>query len=61
MTTSSFTRGAKAYAESNSIILIDGKQIVEFMFDYDVGVLAKGTYKVKGIDPDFDLLDLDPD
>jgi len=55
ITTSTFTRDAREYAESleTKVILIDGAQLAELMFDYGVGVSAESTYVVKRIDSDF--------
>ncbi len=35
------------------IVLIDGKQLSELMIDYDIGVSAVYTYKVKRLDLDY--------
>jgi restriction system protein len=55
ITTSTFTRGAKEYAEGveTKLVLIDGAQLAELMFDYGVGVSTESTYVVKRIDSDF--------
>jgi restriction system protein len=34
-------------------ILIDGTQLAELMFDYNVGVSTESTYVVKRVDSDF--------
>lgn len=55
ITTSRFSDGAKAYAESvpTRIILIDGKKLTELMIRYGVGVQARETYKIVEVDEDF--------
>jgi restriction system protein len=35
------------------VVLIDGTQLAEFMFDYGIGVSTANTYAVKRIDSDF--------
>jgi restriction system protein len=53
--TSTFTKDAKDYAEvlETKVILIDGAQLAELMFDYGVGVSTESNYVVKRIDSDF--------
>ena len=55
ITTSSFTEGARIYAENvpTRIILIDGTRLTSLMIRYGVGVQVKETYKVVEIDEDF--------
>lgn len=55
ITTSSFSDGARAYADKvpMRIILIDGKRLASLMIRYGVGVQVKETYKVVEIDEDF--------
>ncbi len=55
ITTSSFSQGAIEYADfiDSKIILIDGSQLAELMFDYDVGVSTIETYQLKRVDQDF--------
>lgn len=55
LTTSTFTREAKDYAEGleTEVILIDGAQLAELMFDYGVGVSTANSYVVKRIDSVF--------
>ncbi|HET9028339.1 MAG TPA: restriction endonuclease [Trueperaceae bacterium] len=55
ITTSRFSDGAQAYAESipTRIILIDGKRLTGLMIRYGVGVQVRETYKVVEIDEDF--------
>ncbi len=53
--TSSFDEGAvnKAHDAQHSIVLIDGKKLVNLMYQYGVGVHVLDTYEVKGVDEDF--------
>jgi restriction system protein len=55
LTTSTFTKDAHEYAEGleTKVILIDGVQLAELMFEYGVGVQTESTYAVKRIDSDF--------
>ena len=55
VTTSSFDDSAikKAHDAHHKIILIDGKKLVELMYQYGVGVQVKNVYEVKEVDEDF--------
>ena len=55
LTTSTFTKEAHEYASGleTKVILIDGLQLAELMFDYGVGISTESTYVVKRIDNDF--------
>ena len=55
ITTSTFTREAKDYAQhlETKLILIDGQQLAELMVEYNVGVLSSGCYEVKKLDLDY--------
>jgi restriction system protein len=55
ITTSGFTKEAKAFAEKieSKIILIDGEQLAEFMIDFNVGVSNVISYEIKRIDSDY--------
>jgi restriction system protein len=55
ITTASFTKGAREYAESRStrVILIDGKRLARLMIQYGVGVQEKQTVRIVEIDEDF--------
>jgi len=55
ITTSTFSKDAKDYAGGleTKVILIDGPQVAELMFEYGVGVSTEDTYVVKRIDSDF--------
>lgn len=56
ITTSYFTKGAVNYAvnkSSRKIVLIDGKQLVSYMIEYNVGVSTKKIYEIKKLDLDY--------
>jgi restriction system protein len=55
ITTSAFSREAEEYAQriDSRIVLIDGARLAALMFDFDVGVNARGAYTVKQLDSDY--------
>jgi restriction system protein len=55
ITSSTFTKEAKQYAEGieRRVILIDGDQLSKLMVDYNMGVSEAETYIVKRINSDF--------
>lgn len=55
ITTSTFTSGAQEYVKTVGarIILIDGRQLADYMIDYNVGVTTEATYELKRIDTDY--------
>lgn len=55
ITTSTFTPDAIRCVRNleKRIVLIDGKQLVDLMIEYDVGVAVAKTYQLKKIDQDF--------
>jgi restriction system protein len=55
VTTSTFDDSAikKAHDAHHKIILIDGKKLVELMYQYGVGVQVKNIYEVREVDEDF--------
>ena len=54
ITTSDFTRAARAYDASGfKIVLIDGHQLAQLMIDHDVGVSIEKTYEIKRVDSDY--------
>jgi restriction system protein len=55
ITTSTFSRAAVEYAAglNSKIILVDGSQVAELMFDYGVGVSTVSSYVIKRVDSDF--------
>lgn len=59
ITTSTFTADAQDYVRqiSKKIVLIDGRQLADFMIQYGVGVSVEATYVVKRVDSDY----FDPD
>ncbi len=52
ITTSSFTQDAQDVVKSigPKIVLIDGRQLADYMLDYNVGVTTEAVYEVKRID-----------
>ena len=55
VTTSEFDQQAikKAHDAHHTIILIDGKKLVDLLFQYSVGVQVQNTYEVKAVDDNF--------
>ena len=55
ITTSYFSQDALEYVGKieKRIVLIDGKQLADLMIDYDIGVNAVQTYKIKRLDSDY--------
>lgn len=56
ITTSSFSNGAIEASKQSSrakIVLIDGKQLADYMIQYNVGVSVRQVYEIKRIDSDF--------
>ncbi|WP_347262539.1 restriction endonuclease [Rudaea sp.] len=55
ITTSAFTADAKTYVGqiTKKIVLIDGKQLSDYMIQYGIGVGVEATYEVKRIDNDY--------
>lgn len=57
ITTSTFSKGAIDYANSlngsTTIILIDGKQLASYMYDYGLGMQIEQTIEIKKLDVDF--------
>jgi restriction system protein len=55
VTTSDFDKGAiqKAHDAHHTIILIDGRKLVDLMHQFNVGVQIKASYDVKMLDDDF--------
>ncbi len=55
VTTSDFDQGAikKAHDAHHTIILVNGKKLVDLMHQYNVGIQIKETYEVKELDEDF--------
>lgn len=55
ITTSEFTKDAKAYAASiqSTIVLVDGAQLAELMIDHGLGVTLVDSYQIKRLDSDY--------
>lgn len=55
ITTSTFTKEARDYTPASNIkiVLIDGRQLCNYMIDYNIGVSTKQVYEIKKIDSDF--------
>lgn len=57
ITTSSFTKGAVDYVDnlnnSTNIILIDGKMLAEYIYEFNLGMQTVQTIEIKKMDSDF--------
>ena len=55
ITTSKFSKGAKEFIEkvNSRLVLIDGPKFAKLLYDYDLGVKTKKTFKYKEIDEGF--------
>jgi restriction system protein len=56
ITTSDFSRDAYEFVdriEGKRVVLMNGKQLAQFMIDHDVGVTESGVYKIKEVSNDF--------
>ena len=55
ITTSGFSSEARKFVQNigAKIVLIDGRELVEFMMDHDVGVTTEATYVLKKLDSDY--------
>lgn len=55
VTTSEFDQQAikKAHDAHHTIILVDGKRLVDLLYQYSVGVQVQNTYEVKAVDDNF--------
>lgn len=55
ITTSTFTKEALEYKPRNdsTIILIDGQKLVEYMYEYNVGVNLEQKFEIKRLDNDY--------
>lgn len=55
ITTSSFSDGAKEYVQKidKKVILIDGEELTEYMFTYNIGVNHEVTFIIKKVDEDY--------
>jgi restriction system protein len=55
ITTGNFSREAKEYTNKidSKIVLIDGKQLTEYMIDKNIGVTLEKSYFIKKLDQDY--------
>lgn len=57
ITTSSFSNGAINYANSlngsTTVILIDGNQLAEYIYNYGLGLQVEKVFEIKKLDADF--------
>ncbi len=55
ITTGTFSEEARQYVShiDPRVVLIDGRQVAEYMIDLNIGVNAKASYEVKRIDLDY--------
>lgn len=57
ITTSDFTRGAYEYVNSltsgANIVLINGKRLAEYIYDYNLGMQVEKVLEIKKLDSDF--------
>ena len=52
VTLSDFTEGAKEYAKSQNLVLINGQTLAKLMIEHNFGVSVKKVYEIKVIDSD---------
>lgn len=52
VTLSDFTEGAKEYAKSQNLVLINGQTLAKLMIEHNFGVSIKKIYEIKAIDSD---------
>lgn len=57
ITTSKFSKGAKEYVNNlnatTTIVLINGEQLAEYIYDYGLGMQTERTIELKKLDSDF--------
>lgn len=57
ITTSKFTKGAKEYVNNlnatTTIVLINGEQLAEYIYDYGLGMQTEKFIEIKKLDSDF--------
>lgn len=53
ITTAKFSDGARASAEKQHIVLVDGQRLTKLMIEYNLGVSPVARYEIKAIDSDF--------
>lgn len=57
ITTARFSDGARASAEKQHIVLVDGPLLTKLMIEYNIGVSLVTTYEIKTVDSDFFIED----
>lgn len=56
ITTAKYSADARAYAEKQlmqKIVLVDGKDLMDLMIEFNLGVTTTSTYEIKRVDYDF--------
>ena len=55
ITTSDFSKGAHEYVRNieSKIILVDGRELADFMIDFGVGVATNALFELKRLDSDY--------
>lgn len=57
ITTSNFSRGAKEYVKNlnsqTTIVLINGEQLAEYIYDFGLGMQTQKVIEIKSLDSDF--------
>ena len=55
ITTSDFSKGAHEYVKNieSKIILVDGRELADFMIDFGVGVATNALFELKRLDSDY--------
>lgn len=62
VTSSDFTDGAREYAKSRNLTLLDGRALCQLMIDHNFGVSTRKVYAIKTVDRDlFDRYKDDPE
>lgn len=59
ITTAQFSDGARASAEKQHIVLVDGQRLTKLMIEYNLGVSPVARYEIKSIDSDFFDIDME--
>ena len=60
ITTGQFTQGARDFVKkqlNHKIVLIDGRELANYMIEYNLGVTTVTTYAIKRIDSDYFAID----
>lgn len=52
VTSSEFTEGAREYAKSQNLTLLDGRALCQLMIDHNFGVSTRKIYAIKSVDRD---------